>query len=230
MRRGSSNGGDRASRRCRTPVTRRCSASSSAKSSNSTGSSSRRSPAAPTCSAAAARSSNPRGETCCRPGGSSRTAPTAPRVITAIALGSNIGDRHAHLDHAVSRLSAFLRAFAVSRYRETTPVGVMGPQRLYLNAAVVGDTTLPARDVLDVLMGIERERDRERPFPNAPRTLDLDLILFGDLVIEEPGLAVPHPRFRERRFVLEPLAEIAPALVDPVSGLTVRELFERANS
>jgi len=73
---------------------------------------------------------------------------------------------------------------------------------------------------------IERERGRERPYPGAPRTLDLGLILFGDAVIDEPGLVVPHPRFRERRFVLEPLAEIAPELVDPFSGSTIRELLD----
>jgi len=116
---------------------------------------------------------------------------------------------------------------AVSRYRETLPVGVTGPQRLYLNAAAVGETTLPARELLDVLLAIERERARERPFPNAPRTLDLDLILYGDAVIDEPDLVVPHPRFRERRFVLEPLADIAPAFTDPVSGLTIQELLQR---
>jgi len=146
-------------------------------------------------------------------------------VITAIALGSNLGDRQAHLDHAVTRLHQLLRGLTVSQYRDTAPVQMRGPQRLVLNAAAVGDTALSARDVLDALLAIERERDRERPFPHAPRTLDLDLILFGDLVIDEPGLVVPHPRFRERRFVLEPLAEIAPALVDPTTGLSVRELL-----
>ena len=149
-------------------------------------------------------------------------------MIVAIALGSNLGDRQAHLDHAVTRLHQLLRGLTVSQYRDTAPVQMRGPQRLVLNAAAVGDTALSAREVLDALLAIEQERDRERPFPHAPRTLDLDLILFGDLVIDEPGLVVPHPRFRERRFVLEPLAEIAPKLVDPVSGLTVRELLARA--
>jgi len=146
-------------------------------------------------------------------------------VIAAIALGSNLGDRQAHLDHAVTRLHQLLRGLTVSQYRDTAPVQMRGPQRLVLNAAAVGDTALSAREVLDALLAIEQERDRERPFEHAPRTLDLDLILFGDLVIDEPGLVVPHPRFRERRFVLEPLAEIAPKLVDPVSGLTIRELL-----
>src|SRR5205085_9856898 len=122
-----------------------------------------------------------------------------------------VGDRHAHLDHAVSRLQSLLRNLAVSRSYETAPVGASGPQSLYLNAAAVGVTALAPRALLDALLAIEAERGRERPYPNAPRTLDLDLILFGDDVIEEGGLIVPHPRFRERRFVLEPLAEIAPA-------------------
>jgi 2-amino-4-hydroxy-6-hydroxymethyldihydropteridine diphosphokinase len=143
----------------------------------------------------------------------------------AVALGSNLGDRHAHLDHAVSRLQAILRRLQVSRYRETVPVGMSGPQRMFLNAAAVGDTTLTAGALLEALLGIERERGRERPNPNAPRTLDLDLILYGDSRIDESDLTVPHPRFRERRFVLEPLAEIAPDMVDPVSGSTIRELL-----
>lgn len=148
-------------------------------------------------------------------------------MTIAIALGSNLGDRHAHLDHAVARLDALFAALKVSRYRDTAPVDVVGPQRLYLNAAAVGETTMPAAEVLEALQAIEHERGRERPFPNAPRTLDLDLILYGDEVIDAVGLSVPHPRFRERRFVLEPLVEIAPALVDPVSGLTAKQLLAR---
>lgn len=143
----------------------------------------------------------------------------------AVALGSNLGDRQAHLDHAVGRVQTFIRHLQVSRYHETVPVGISGPQRLYLNAAAVGDTLLSARDVLDALLGIERERERERPYLNAPRTLDLDLILYAEALINEPGLVVPHPRFRERRFVLEPLAEIAPDMRDPVTGKTVSRLL-----
>jgi len=143
----------------------------------------------------------------------------------AVALGSNLGERRAHLDSAVASLRSLLRGLTVSTYHDTVPVGVAGPQPLYLNAAAVGDTLLPARALLDALLGIESARGRLRPHPNAPRTLDLDLILFGDAVMDEPGLTVPHPRFRERRFVLEPLAEIAPELRDPVTGKTVAELL-----
>lgn len=143
----------------------------------------------------------------------------------AIALGSNLGDRRAHLDYAVARLQRVISDLRVSRYYETAPVGVTGPQPEFLNAAAAGDTTLSAREILDLLLSIERERGRERPFENAARTLDLDLILLGSQVINEDGLVVPHPRFRERRFVLEPLAEISPDLVDPVTGSTIAQLL-----
>ena len=149
------------------------------------------------------------------------------RVIAAIALGSNLGDRRAHLDFAVGRLGALLDNLRVSNYIETEPVGVPGPQPLFLNAAAVGDTTLTPRALLDTLLAIERERERARPYPNAPRTLDLDLILFGEHVMDEPGLLIPHPRFRERQFVLEPLAGIAPELVDPVTARTVAALLAK---
>jgi 2-amino-4-hydroxy-6-hydroxymethyldihydropteridine diphosphokinase len=146
----------------------------------------------------------------------------------AIALGSNLGDRRANLDFAVSRLSSAFANLRVSQYHETQPVGVSEPQPLFLNAAAVGETAATARDVLARLMAIERERGRERPFQNAARTLDLDLILLGNLVVAEDALVVPHPRFRERLFVLQPLAEIAPDLVDPVTGSTIAQLLKRS--
>ena len=90
---------------------------------------------------------------------------------------------------------------------------------------LVGETTLAARDLLTLLLEIEREGGRERPYAGAPRTLDLDLVLFGNEVVDEPDLQVPHPRFRERFFVLGPLAEVAPDFRDPVSGLRVTELL-----
>jgi 2-amino-4-hydroxy-6-hydroxymethyldihydropteridine diphosphokinase len=148
----------------------------------------------------------------------------------AIALGSNVGDRRAHLDYAVSALRGLLTNLSVSRYYETVPVGVSGPQAMFLNAAAVADTALTARGMLDALLAIEQERGRERPYARSPRTLDLDLILLGDVVLEEPGLVVPHPRFRERRFVLEPLAAVAPELRDPVSGDTVSALLSRLSA
>jgi 2-amino-4-hydroxy-6-hydroxymethyldihydropteridine diphosphokinase len=147
------------------------------------------------------------------------------RTIVAVALGSNLGDRHAHLEHAISKLRLVLTDLKVSRTWETIPADVPGPQPLFLNGALVGGTTMSARQLLDLLLAIERERGRERPFHGAPRTLDLDLVLFGDEVISEPDLSVPHPRFRERLFVLEPLAEVAPELRDPVTGKNVSELL-----
>jgi len=147
------------------------------------------------------------------------------RVAVAVALGANLGDRAAHLDFAVGRLRTLLTDLVVSRYLETAPIGV-GPQPPFLNAAAVGEATIGPRALLDALLAIEAERGRVRPFAGAPRTLDLDLVLYGDRVLHEPGLDVPHPRFRDRQFVLEPLAEIAGGAVDPVTGRRVRELLD----
>jgi len=146
-------------------------------------------------------------------------------VNVAIALGSNVGDRVAHLQYAISSLRSLVEDLLVSRFYETEPVGMPGVQAPVLNAAVVGRTVMPARELLSALLAIERERGRQRLLARAARTLDLDLVLFGGAVIEEAGLIVPHPRFRERRFVLEPLAEIAPNMTDPVTGKTVTELL-----
>lgn len=148
-------------------------------------------------------------------------------VLAAIALGSNVGDRAAQLDVAVTRLRARLRNLRVSRYYETSPVDVPDPQPPFLNAAAVGTTTLSARALLDWLLEIEQEQGRARPYRHAPRTLDLDLILFGPHVVNEPGLIVPHPEFRNRRFVLEPLAEIGADLIDPITRATVADLLAR---
>jgi 2-amino-4-hydroxy-6-hydroxymethyldihydropteridine diphosphokinase len=142
----------------------------------------------------------------------------------AIALGSNLGDRERYLRVAADSLARLLTDLRISSFHETEPVGV-GPQPLFLNGAATGLTTLSAHQLLRELLDIEARSGRERPHPGASRTLDLDLILFGDAVITEPDLVVPHPRFRERRFVLAPLAEIAGEWRDPVSGLTVSELL-----
>ena len=148
-------------------------------------------------------------------------------VPVAIALGSNLGDRRGHLRWAIEQLGGVLTRLRASTFIDTEPVGVPDPQPPYLNAAVVGETTLAPEALLDRLLAIERARGRERPSPRAPRTLDLDLILYGDRVGDAPSLTVPHPRFRERRFVLEPLAALAPGWRDPVTGLTIVELLRR---
>jgi 2-amino-4-hydroxy-6-hydroxymethyldihydropteridine diphosphokinase len=143
----------------------------------------------------------------------------------AIALGSNLGDREAQLRGAIEALVRVFSPLRASSLYETEPVDVSGPQPMFLNAAATGESLLAAPAVLDLLLAIEQRFGRERPHIGAARTLDLDLILYGDSVISTPGLIVPHPRFRERRFVLEPLAEIAPDWRDPVTGQTVEELL-----
>lgn len=147
------------------------------------------------------------------------------RVPVAIALGSNLGDRDAHLDAAEDRLAALLNGAVASGRYETASVGGPADAPPFLNEVVVGSTGLGPRALLDALQALELAEGRERPFRNAPRTLDLDIIFYGDFVIDEPGLQVPHPRFRERVFVLEPLAEVAGDWVDPVTGRSVADLW-----
>jgi len=145
-----------------------------------------------------------------------------------IALGSNLGDREARLREAVGAIAA--RAGVTmergSRLYETDPVGPEG-QGAYLNGVIEVSTTLPARALLEALLVIERAAGRERdaePERWGPRVLDLDLLLYGDERIDEPGLAVPHPRMHERGFVLEPLCDIASARRHPVLGAPFGEL------
>jgi 2-amino-4-hydroxy-6-hydroxymethyldihydropteridine diphosphokinase len=145
----------------------------------------------------------------------------------AIALGANLGDRRDYLQRAIAALRRQLDDVAVSSFHDTAPVGVPLPHPNYLNAALTGLTRLAPRDLLASLLETERTLGRERPHVNAPRTIDLDLILYGDVQLDEPSLTIPHPRFRDRRFVLAPLAEIAPLWVDPRTGLTVEALLRR---
>ena len=126
----------------------------------------------------------------------------------AIALGSNLGDRDAHLRYAITRLSALLTDLRVSTFHNTAAVEVDEPQPDYLNAVVSGTTTLAPLDLLHAMLAIERERGRERPSFRASRTLDLDLIFYGDQTVTTPELTVPHPRWRERAFVVGPLSEV----------------------
>ncbi|HEY1303056.1 MAG TPA: 2-amino-4-hydroxy-6-hydroxymethyldihydropteridine diphosphokinase [Vicinamibacterales bacterium] len=143
----------------------------------------------------------------------------------AIALGSNLGDREQHLHDALTALAPIVHNLRVSTFHDTAPVGVPGPQPMFLNAAAVGETTLSANAMLEQLLAIEASLGRVRPYPNAPRTIDLDLILYDAAIEESARLTLPHARFRERRFVLEPLAEIAPDWRDPVTGKSVEELL-----
>ena len=147
-----------------------------------------------------------------------------PRV--AIALGSNLGDRQAHLLRAVKALHLQLSDVTVSAFVDTDPVGV-GDQPAFLNGALTGWSEASPQALLGWLLDLETDQGRERPYPGAPRTLDLDLILYGSAVIDEPGLRVPHPRFRDRGFVLEPLASIAPEMIDPETGTSVGEWYRR---
>ena len=137
-----------------------------------------------------------------------------------VGLGANLGDRERTLRAAVDALAAEdgIEVLAVSTLRDTDPVGV-GDQPRYLNGVAELETTLTARELLEALLALEQRFGRVRvPGEHGPRTLDLDLLLYGGEVLDEPGLVVPHPRLHERRFVLEPLAELAPALVVPGRG------------
>lgn len=145
-----------------------------------------------------------------------------------VSIGTNLGDRAAHLVAALRGLADLpeTRLLACSPVFETAPHGPP-PQGPYLNASARVRTSLGPRALLDGLLSIERRAGRVRGEPNAARTLDLDLLLYGDHCVEEPGLVVPHARLAERSFVLEPLAALAPALVHPLHGTTLEMLAAR---
>jgi 2-amino-4-hydroxy-6-hydroxymethyldihydropteridine diphosphokinase len=136
-----------------------------------------------------------------------------------VGIGSNLGNREAHLARAIELLSAEdgIEVSAVSQIRETEPVGPV-EQGPFLNGAVQVGTELAPRELLDRLLGIEQRMGRVRRERYGPRTIDLDLLLYGDEVVDEPGLIVPHPRLKERRFALEPLSDLDPSLTIPGSG------------
>jgi 2-amino-4-hydroxy-6-hydroxymethyldihydropteridine diphosphokinase len=133
-----------------------------------------------------------------------------------IGLGSNVGDREGAIRAALDRLAAGLDVLQVSTLRETDPVGYLD-QPKFLNGVAEVDTELRPRELLERLLEVERQlgRDRNAAPPQGPRTIDLDLLLYGDEIVDTAGLRVPHERLHERRFVLEPLAEIAPGIVVP---------------
>ena len=136
-----------------------------------------------------------------------------------VGIGSNLGDREEHLRRAVELLAAedAISVLASSQLRETEPVGPV-PQGPFLNGAVQVETELPPRELLERLLAIEQRLGRVRREPFGPRTVDLDLLVYEDAVLDEPGLTLPHPFLHERRFALEPLAELAPDLEIPGRG------------
>ena len=136
-----------------------------------------------------------------------------------VGLGANLGDRQEFIDRAVALLAATdgVQVLAVSELLETDPVGVVDQPR-FLNGAAVVETTLSARELLEALLGIERTLGRVRGERWGPRAIDLDLLLYGETVVDEPGLEVPHPRVHERRFALEPLSDLDPELEIPGRG------------
>ncbi len=148
-----------------------------------------------------------------------------------IGLGSNLGDRATTIFEAVEqlRVTPGIHALRVSTLRETEPVGPIPDQPRFLNGVAEVETTLRPRELLDLLLDVERGLGRTREGPmGGPRTLDLDLLLYGDLELHEPGLRLPHPRLHERRFVLEPLVELDPGLEVPKKG-GVQALLSRLN-
>jgi len=140
-----------------------------------------------------------------------------------LSLGSNLGDRAAHLKGAIKRMDTMGKIMAVSSFYETEPVELTA-QPWFLNCAVELDTEKMPKQLLTSIFDIEEEMGRRRVQKKGPRTVDIDILLFGNSIIKAKGLTIPHPAMHDRRFVLEPLAEIAPEIRHPIFKRTIREL------
>ena len=143
-----------------------------------------------------------------------------------LGLGSNMGDRLWNLRAGLEEIERRAGPVLASLAYETHPVGIVD-QPAFLNAACRIETNLSPGDLLGAMLATEAVQGRVRSVRGGPRTLDLDLLLYDDLIVDEPELVIPHPRMRERAFVLVPLAEIAPHVLDPVSGLSAQQMLDR---
>jgi 2-amino-4-hydroxy-6-hydroxymethyldihydropteridine diphosphokinase len=146
-----------------------------------------------------------------------------------LSLGSNIGDRESHLREAIARLASLGHVQAVSSFYETEPVEFTD-QAWFVNCAVALETDQSPAEVLAAVLELERQMGRQRIQKKGPRAIDIDILLFGNTVVETPGLTIPHPAMARRRFVLEPLAEIAPEARHPVLNKSIEELLHELSS
>jgi 2-amino-4-hydroxy-6-hydroxymethyldihydropteridine diphosphokinase len=147
------------------------------------------------------------------------------KTTAYLSLGSNLGDRAQNLRYAISRLKDSGVVGAVSSFYETEPVEVEAPQPWFMNAVVALETELMPEELLSRTLEIELEMGRRRTSPKAPRVIDIDIVLFGETILNIPGLVIPHPAMHRRRFVLEPLAEIAPQVEHPVLHKSASDLL-----
>lgn len=151
-------------------------------------------------------------------------------ALVFIGLGSNLGDRANHLKSGVEALRYLGELIAVSNVYESEPVGVSQPQPAFLNMVVSMETGLAPASLLDEMLAVEQRHGRLRQRRNAPRTLDLDMLAYGELVMGRQDLTIPHPRIQDRAFVLMPLTEVAPGFLHPVEGVSLAEMMVDVSS